>query len=116
MNNHNRSQLSMLQRDLRAHANSDKAAFLSRYFKTTPGGYAEGDMLLGVTVPQTRIIAKKYKDLSIQNLHALLTSKYHEERLVALEIVVDQFRRAKGKLEKKRLFDFYLDHTAYVNN
>lgn len=105
----------MIAQELRALANPEKAEFLKRYFKTGPGEYAEGDLFLGLMVPQTRAVTKKYRDLSLDDLQKLLKSSYHEERLAALFILVDQFAHADETMRTK-IFEFYLKHTKYINN
>lgn len=103
--------LNHLIRDVRSQKNPQKAVLLQRYFKTGKGEYAEGDKFLGLTVPLCRQISKKYKELSFSEIKQLLKSKYHEERLIALLILVSQF----GK-NQKQIFDFYLSSTKYINN
>ncbi|OGD97460.1 DNA alkylation repair protein [Candidatus Curtissbacteria bacterium RIFCSPLOWO2_01_FULL_38_11b] len=104
-----------LRIELRALADSKRARILGRFFKTGKGQYGEGDVFLGVTVPQSRKLAKKFGDLKISEIKVLLKSKIHEERLVALLNLVDQFQSADDK-NKKQIFDFYLKNTKYVNN
>ncbi len=97
---------------------SKRVADLQRFFKTEPGGYGEGDRFLGPTVPQTRDIAKKFRDLPLDQLDLLLDSQWHEVRLTALHIIVGQFQRAKTKALREELFNFYLDavNRGAVNN
>lgn len=104
-----------IQQELRNNANPEKGKILQRFFKTGKGEYAEGDIFLGLTVPQTRSIARKYFSLSLSELVTLITSKYHEERQAALMILVLQYPKA-GVLEKKKIFDFYLRYKEYINN
>ena len=97
---------------------SKRVADLQRFFQTQPGGYGEGDRFLGPTVPQTRTIAKRFRDLPLDQLDLLLDSQWHEVRLTALHILVDQFSRAKTRVLRTELFDFYM-HAVYrgaVNN
>jgi len=97
---------------------SKRVADLQRFFKTEPGGYGEGDRFLGPTVPQTREIAKQFRDLPLDQLDLLLDSQWHEVRLTALHILVGQFNRAKTRVLRTELFDFYI-HAVYrgaVNN
>ena len=85
------------------------------FFKTGPGQYGEGDQFLGITVPDQRKVAQKYKGLSLRDAEKLLKSKWHEVRLTALIILVNQFK--KGDLPKKKeIYEFYLSHTARINN
>lgn len=95
--------------------NFEKAEFLKRFFKTGKGEYAEGDNFLGIKVPEVRKIAKKYKDLSFSELKKGIISKYHEERLCILLILVLKFKNGND-LERKKVFDFYLKNIMYVNN
>lgn len=96
-------------------ADSKRAISSKRYFKTGKGEYGEGDIFIGVTVPDSRIVALRYKDLSLASIKVLLSSKIHEERLVALFILVRRFEKGGGK-EQKTIFDFYLNNTKYINN
>lgn len=107
--------LQSLQKDLKILANPSRAIFLQRFFKTRKGEYAHGDVFLGIVVPESRKIARRYNDLSRSNLKKLLVSKIHEERLVALFILVHQFQRGDEK-NQKAIYRFYLQHTAFVNN
>ncbi len=108
-----------LRKELKAKANPEKAKILQRFFKTGKGEYGEGDIFLGISVPETRIIAQKYKDLKFKEIEELLKSKIHEERLTALLILVHQFHGAYingNKITKKEIFNFYLKNTKYINN
>jgi 3-methyladenine DNA glycosylase AlkD len=96
-------------------ANPAKAKILSGFFKTGPGQYGEGDKFLGIVVPETRQLAREFKDLSMTDLRELIESKYHEERLLALLILVLQFTDGNAK-KQKGIFDFYLKNTEYINN
>jgi len=107
--------LQQLRTDLRSIANPEKAEILSGFFKTGKGQYGEGDIFLGVMVPQQRRIAKEYGFLSLKNIETLLASRVHEHRLVALLILVQQYRKADIQ-EKETLADFYLDHATRINN
>lgn len=97
--------------------NSDRflSKFLQRFFKTGKGEYAEGDVFAGIKVPVSRKIAKQFKELSLKELSLLIKSKIHEERLIALFILVDKMKRAEGK-EKGKIFNFYIKNLRYVNN
>lgn len=102
--------------DLRRHASSTKAAFFPRFFKTGKGQYGEGDVFIGVTVPQMRSIAKTHCDLSLKEIEKLLHNKIHEVRMVGLFILTTQYQRAKDPAIKKNLVKFYLSHLDAVNN
>ena len=102
--------------ELRALSNPEKAAHLSRFFKTGPGQYGEGDLFLGVTVPEQRAIARKYAQVPFTVLRELITSPWHEVRLTGLLILVHQFEKNKNEDFRKSCADFYLSQTPYINN
>jgi len=91
---------------------------LMRFFKTGKGQYGEGDRFLGVKVPQTRSVVRKYyAACSLDDVKALIVSPYHEVRLCALLILCSKFNRAKKRPEEQRAYvELYLAHTDYVNN
>lgn len=106
-----------LRNELRSLANPEKAIILQRFFKTGKGQYGEGDVFLGITVPQSRTIAKKYLSLSPEEIKQLLQSKIHEERLIALLILVENFRKSKkDRSKQRRIYEFYLSNTSGINN
>src|SRR3989344_1903434 len=109
------TQINQLKQDLQALATEERAKASARYFKTGPGQYGEGDIFIGVTVPDTRKIAKKYKTLQLNEISELLKSKIHEYRLTALLILVEEFNNSDEK-EKQEIYDFYLNHTKHINN
>ena len=93
----------------------ERAKVLSRFFKTGKGQYGEGDKFLGITVPKQRLIAKKYKDLSLNDAEKLMLNKIHEFRLTAILILVHKFR-VGNETVKKGIVDFYLRNTGKINN
>lgn len=102
-------------RALRRCASREKAAILSRFFKTGPGEYGAGDKFLGVVVPNQRRVAREFRDLPLTEIARLLDSPWHEERLTALLVLVDQHSRAESKTQKK-LHRFYLARASSINN
>ncbi len=102
-----------LKKETLSKANPEKARILKTFFKTGKGEYGEGDSFLGITVPESRKIAIKYSHLSLSDINELLESKIHEERLVALLILVNNY---KSSQEKENIFNFYLKNTKYINN
>ncbi|MBP0019973.1 MAG: DNA alkylation repair protein [Cyanobacteria bacterium SBLK] len=107
--------LANLETELQQLANPQKAKELSRFFKTGKGEYGEGDVFLGITVPQQRKIAKKYKTLSLAEIETLLNSKIHEYRFTALVILCERFSKADRQTQTK-IFQFYLARSDRVNN
>ncbi len=97
-------------------ANPEKARFLQGFFKTGKGQYAEGDIFLGIVVPQVRDIVKNNKGIPLSEIQILLNSEYHEARLAALLFLVQHFRKAKKEEEKKEIFDFYIANAKKANN
>lgn len=105
-----------IKKELRRLASKEKAKNLQRFFKTGKGEYAEGDKFLGVMVPQTRLLVKKYwTQISLANTKILLTSKFHEERLLALLILVKKFGKG-DEIQRKEIFDLYLANAKHINN
>ena len=82
-----------IKQELQNFANSEKAKLLQRYFKTGKGEYAEGDIFIGIVMPDIRKVAKKYfKEISLRDIQELLNSKIHEERMIALLVLVEQYK------------------------
>jgi len=100
-----------LRKELRTLSDPNKARVLQGFFKTGPGQYGQGDIFLGITVPQSREVAKKHAGAGMDEVRELLYSKIHEERLVALLILVDKF-----KLDPENVARSYLDNLGKVNN
>lgn len=87
----------------------------SRFFKTGVGEYAEFDKFLGIKMPILRQIAKKYKDLPLQTIEEFLQSKFNEEKLFALIILVFQYQKSDS-LVQENIYQFYVKNMKYVNN
>lgn len=98
-------------------SNPEKKDFLPYFFKTGKGEYAEGDKFIGVVVPDSRKIVKEFwQKAEISDVQEILKSEFHEMRLVALLILVNKFEKSKEEKEQKKLVDFYLKNTKYINN
>jgi len=94
-----------------------KVAERSRsFFKTNKGEYGYGDIFIGIKMPVLRELAKKYVDLSFTDIKKLIKSKIHEERLVALLILVYKFKKTKDESEKDKIYEVYTKHFKYINN
>ena len=107
-----------VMKEIQALSNRGRAHGLQKFFQTAPGQYGEGDIFLGLTVPQVRTVAKKYKEISLKELEAITRSDFHEVRLCGLVILTLKYKSAKERSEKKNLFDVYIKATTrgYINN
>lgn len=95
----------------------EKAAFFPKFFKTGKGEYGEGDLFLGVKVPDQRAVAKEYyAKISLEELSELLSSPYHEHRLTALIMLISKFEKTKDLSVKEEIINFYLKHLDFINN
>jgi 3-methyladenine DNA glycosylase AlkD len=108
--------LQALKKELNRLKNPAKAKILQRFFKTGKGQYGEGDVFLGIVVPlQRKLVGKYWHNLSLADLDKLLKSKIHEERLIALLILVEKYKHSSGE-DQKQIFKSYLSHTKCINN
>jgi len=107
--------LNKIKKEIRDSSNQLKAKILQSFFKTKKGEYGEGDLFLGLTVPTSRTIAQKYILLSLSDLTKLIQSKYHEERLIALLILIEKYSQ-ENETGKTKIHKFYLNHTKWINN
>jgi 3-methyladenine DNA glycosylase AlkD len=95
--------------------NKERAQASQRYFKTGPGEYGEGDQFLGITVPEIRKLAMEYHAITLAEAIQLLQSEIHEERLLALLVLVRSYAQG-DEYTKKRIYGLYLRKTRYINN
>ena len=102
--------------EIQALANKEIAKHSLRFFKTSKGEYGYGDVFLGVRTPQIRLIAKKYIDISTADMKTIIKSKYHEERLLGLIILVNKYSKAKDEKVRNQLYKIYVSSFKYVNN
>jgi 3-methyladenine DNA glycosylase AlkD len=111
--------------ELKKYQEPERVPVLSSFFKSGKGQYGEGDRFMGVSVPNMRIVAKKFTTLPLAEVETLLHSKIHEHRSCALAILVYQFEaimknktlsEVQRKKSQKEIYDFYLSHTECVNN
>ena len=102
--------------DLRARINKEKAAFFPRFFRTGPGEYGEGDLFLGVTVPNLRQVAKKHAPrLTLNDLEEMLQSPYHEIRLLSLIVMTLKYEQGNADV-KGEMVELYLRNLHRINN
>lgn len=107
--------LKQLKSELNKLADKKQAKILAGFFKTGEGQYGEGDIFLGIKVPVQRRVARGYENLSLTNIKILLHSKIHEYRLIALLILLSQYKKADSLL-KDKIVQFYLANTKNINN
>lgn len=113
-----------ISQSLKKIAKPERAKISAQFFKTSRGEYGEGDVFIGVTVPEMRQVAKIYgHTVTFTDIEKLLHSKIHEERFVAIVILVTWYKNtAKEKDEvlrkkaQKKIFTFYMKHVSGVNN
>ena len=96
-------------------ATPERAQIQQRYFKTGKGEYAEADVFMGLSVPQVRALAKEYRELPLEEAVELLQSEYHELRMLALFIMVWQFKKG-NEAKRKQIYTLYLSNTDRINN
>lgn len=105
-----------VKKQLAMRVKNGKASALQRFFKTGKGQYGEGDVFIGVMVPQQREVAQMFQDIELKELEKLLESEVHEHRLTALFILVKRYQKLKNAAHKKELFEFYISHRNCINN
>lgn len=104
-----------IQRRLMDAACAEDGNFLQRYFKTGPGEYGEGDLFRGIRLPVLRALCGVYRRIPLEQATLLLTSRYHEDRLLALLIMVRQYATA-NEAGRGAIYQLYLRHTRFINN
>jgi 3-methyladenine DNA glycosylase AlkD len=107
--------IAAIQRELDGLGDASRAATLQRFFKTGPGEYAAGDRFRGIRVPILRGLARKYQDVSLAAAERLLQSTFHEDRLLALLILIRHYQRG-GQVIRDKVHRLYLKNTRFVNN
>jgi 3-methyladenine DNA glycosylase AlkD len=104
-----------ISKELHALASPETATNLQRFFKTEPGQYGEGDVFLGIKVPPLRALAKRHANAGLDTVSALLASPYHEERMLALLLLMYFYDKATDQ-DKVAAYDLYLGNTHRINN
>ena len=104
-----------ITQELQSLSNAEKREIFPKFFKAGKGQYGEGDRFLGVTVPNIRTIAKRHKEISLEEIRELLESEWHEVRLCSLIIMVETSKK-KDETLRQKLFDLYLSQTNHINN
>jgi 3-methyladenine DNA glycosylase AlkD len=109
------SSASAISKELRALASPEIAYNQQRYFKTGPGQYGEGDTFLGIKVPPLRALATRHRDAGLDTVSRLLDSRYHEERLLALLLLMQFYQRSDDE-NRTAAYELYLSKTHRINN
>jgi 3-methyladenine DNA glycosylase AlkD len=104
-----------IRSELHSLADPQKALILQRFFKTGPGEYGEGDRFIGVGVPKIRKLVKRYSGTGLETTKALLASPIHEERLLALLMLISQFQKG-DTWDREEIYRLYLTESHHVNN
>ena len=98
-------------------ADKEKAKVMMRFFKTGQGEYGEGDVFLGISVPNQRLVAKEfYEKVTLNDIENLLSFNIHEYRLTALLMLVFKYEKTKDQLSRQEIIDFYMSQTKHINN
>lgn len=106
--------LENLKMEMNVLSSRQKSKSSSRFFKTKKGEYGEGDVFIGLNVPEQRRLAKKYADIKMDDIRKLLSSNIHEYKLTALLILLERYN--KNDTKRKTIYDFYMRNLRYVNN
>lgn len=94
----------------------ERAKHSKYFFKTGPGQYGAGDVFWGLSVPEMRLLAKEFKDLSLEDVAILLSDQVHELRLIGLTILVEKYQKSLTDSNRKEIYNFYIKHRAAANN
>lgn len=106
----------IIQKELRKLAKPEKVAIYQNFFKTGKGEYAEGDIFIGVTVPDTRSVAKIFSDVHLNEIIPIIKSAVHEDRMCSFMILSEKLKKSKNDKEKKEIVDFYIKYHLHGNN
>lgn len=104
-----------IKKELKKLADKEKAVQLARFFKTGKGQYGEGDIFIGIKVPEQRKIAKLFSDTGLSEIEKLIDDPIHECRLTALLILIEKYKKS-DESEKQIIVQFYLNKTSRINN
>ena len=104
-----------LKNELILKSSAIKAEKAKRFFKTAKGEYGEGDIFIGVSVPDIRFIAKEYADTPLSEIRKLLKNEIHEERLLGGILLVNRYKKS-DVVEQERIYDFFLENRHFINN
>ncbi len=109
----------IIRLDLHLFKNPEFAKDYQRFFKTAPGGYGEGDLFLGIRVPEIRSLVKKYGDVSYPVIDKFVRSRWHEERMLGLLFLVFKYEKAMKARDRKitsEVYKKYIGYWSYINS
>lgn len=94
----------------------ERAEHSKYFFKTGPGQYGAGDIFWGLSVPEMRLLAKEFQNISLEEVAILLSDKVHELRLIGFTILVEKYQKSLTDTERKQIYNFYIKHRSAANN
>jgi 3-methyladenine DNA glycosylase AlkD len=107
--------LRQIKKRLKELADPGQAAILQGFFKTGPGQYGEGDLFLGIRVPVLRKLIPEFRSLPMVDLAGLLDSHWHEQRFLALLLMMDAYKRGQDP-QRQGVYELYMSNTRFINN
>src|SRR3989344_8310721 len=108
--------MTTILKELKNYASAKRKTSNAWFFKTGKGQYGEGDVFIGVSNPDARLVVKKFADLPFEDIQTVLASEIHEERFVGVLILVTQYEKVKDKATRLPIAQFYLQNIDRVNN
>ncbi|MCA9351686.1 DNA alkylation repair protein [Patescibacteria group bacterium] len=107
--------MNSIQQALRKHASKNRKAANERFFKMGEGEYSAHDTFIGVSMPDLRMVAANFSDVTYELIKETLYSNIHEDRACALIILVNRYKEG-SKQDRKAVVEFYLKHKNQINN
>lgn len=103
---------------LKTLAHQERAKASQRFFKTGHGQYGEGDVFIGVTMPEVRRLVRLFRGVPFEEIDELVMSPIHEARMFGLLLLVTRFESVKESVARESLFKKYLGYVkaGRINN
>jgi 3-methyladenine DNA glycosylase AlkD len=109
--------MNKIQQELKKKSDPKRAKNLQWFFKTGPGQYGEGDIFIGVTMPEIRkIVLNYYSNYTFSEISSLIYSQIHEERMAGFLVILEKYKKSKSKKEKRQLISYLLKNRKQLNN
>ena len=81
------------------------------------GGYGQGDIMLGITIPSIRkIVNKWYNKIDVCVLDEFISSKYHDYRRYACISLSKMINSKNAETTNNDVFEFFEKNICYINN